>query len=286
MEKRGSEYGVVHLTVEQSAPIQEYIAKKIGLNEPDIENLLWLGSIYLNDVRISGKNYLVKSGDRLRVHTEPRRFETRGELRSRTVKQSDHYIIFDKPSGLPVHALTDNVRENVIALLSEELGIEVFITHRIDIETSGLLLLAKNKEEQGRINSLIRAGEVKRFYQAWASQKVEPGRYTHYMTRSPKAPKSVSSEPAADRDVCVMKVRKCESVSSFEVNGIQFDKAAFKLEIELETGRTQQIRAQLSELGCPIINDVVYGGAEVNRSIRAIALRAFALELDGQLVQI
>ncbi len=286
MGSRGTEYGVVHLIVEKSSRLQDYLIEKKQLTTSVIEKLLWLGSIYLNESRVSDKNFQINAGDRLRVHTEPRRFSFDSSLGGRVEKDAAGYLIIDKPSGLPVHALTDNMRENVIELLSQELGIQLFVTHRIDIETSGLLLLAKTKEEQARINSLIRAGKVQRFYHAWVSQEIKPGRYNHYMIRSPKAPKSVSLEPGVDRDICVMNVKSCERVLNFNVNGIDFNAPAFKVGIELETGRTQQIRAQLSELGCPIINDVAYGGVAVDGSVRAISLRAFALELDGSRVEL
>jgi 23S rRNA pseudouridine1911/1915/1917 synthase len=137
--------------------------------------------------------------------------------------------------------------------------------------TSGLLILAKDKPTQRHINQQLMAGEVQKFYRALVHGKALPiGEWVHYMEPSPRAPKSVSLEPHEGWAPCRLVI-----LSQVEVHP-EFSEVI----IELITGRTHQIRAQLSFAGFPIVGDEAYGSGLSLADYEKICLQAFELKFS------
>lgn len=276
VEGRGGDYGVIHLRVEASENLIEFIAREAAIDLARARELVELGAVYMDDKR-SLENLVVKAGDHVRVHSSPRRYKL---PQIKIVFQNNDFIIVDKASGVPVHALTDNLRENLLAQIEGELGSQVFITHRLDIETSGLLVIAKTQESQREINRKIASKSIKRIYTALVRETLEVGKYIHFMEASPTAPKTVSREAKMGWQECRLRVLECVKSEDGRIGEHLFPVPAHALKIELLTGRTQQIRAQLAALGRPILGDVTYGGPEGFLN-KVIALRASSIEIDG-----
>ncbi len=281
--ERGSAYGVKHFKVENAESLSDYLSRNLSDVKSSLQELVSLGAIYLNNKRLSSLDTLLRPQDVLRVHTEPRRFSNIS-LKSRIQFESADLIILDKPAGLPIHALTDNAKENVIRFLEIELGCPLFITHRLDIETSGLVILAKNKETQAHMNQLLSEKKIRKLYRAYTLTNVPPGLYTHFMQPSPKAPKIISEEAHKDWLLCQLQVLECTKVEAEEIKEfavISDDTSCFRLDIDLLSGRSQQIRAQLAYLGAPILGDQSYGGIPSVTFERKIALQSYSLEFEG-----
>ncbi|HVK60325.1 MAG TPA: pseudouridine synthase [Bdellovibrionales bacterium] len=241
---------MVHSQAPRSQSILEFLEEEVSLSIERAKELLWLGAVYVDGQRVCDPNTVVGEASDIRVHTEPRRFKI-PSLASRIVQKHSDFYVVDKPSGVPTHGLVDNLRENLIAKMSEELGEKLFITHRLDVETSGLLIIACNSEAQARINAKIAAKEIQRFYRARVERPVSLGRHVHYLEQSPKAPKRVSRVERPGWLRCELEVLSCTEIEN----------AQYELEIELFTGRSQQIRAQLADLGAPIVGDARYGSS-------------------------
>ncbi|MES3036832.1 MAG: pseudouridine synthase [Bdellovibrionota bacterium] len=256
VDGRGSEYDVVHLECTSEQSLAAFLSTELSLPANRIDELLWLGAVYVNDQRSTGQSDAEEplgKGFRIRVHLQPRRY-FKGPLTQRIVEADSDYYLVDKPGGLPTHAMVDNAQENLITLLSRQLQEKLYITHRLDTETSGLIIVARNAEAQAKINDLIKDRKVKREYEAWTVQPIKPGRYIHFMEPSPKAPKIVSKDKQDGWQDCELVIQSCEPT---EYTAIPVQ--AYTLKIQLVTGRSQQIRAQLAELGSPIIGDSQYG---------------------------
>lgn len=239
------ETGVCFYRVDQSAGLSGFLARAIGRDAP-VDEWLRFGSIYLDGKRLLTETEL-QSGQLLRVHTRRKTFGT-PDLLPRIAFDHADFLILDKPPGLPTHPTLDNYVENAQQLLQSQLGQKIYVTHRLDIPTSGLLILAKTPEAQSRINKLFLKGYVNKAYRALTAGVLPIGLLTHYIDPSGKVPRPIQSEPAEGWWKCQLEVLASLEARAFFVN-----------QIRLLTGKTHQIRAQLSALGEPVLNDVTYG---------------------------
>lgn len=210
------------------------------------EELLALGAIYLNKLRLEPGQRILQ-GDYLRVHLEPRRYPLPETLRF--VHEEAEFVIVDKPAGLPVPSTVDNRLENIAALAARQLACPVYVTHRLDTPTSGLLLLAKTPRFQARFNKWLLERRVEKEYRAQVARPVALGSIVHYQKPDRYAPKEVSAEPREDWLRCELTVLACEPLAD-----------RYQLTLRLETGRTHQIRCQLAALGNPVLGDSLYDG--------------------------
>lgn len=249
---RGFEYGVKHLLSPKSGLLSDVLLSTLELSEESFKELLALGSIYLEGQRLL-ENALVPEGAYVRLHSKPRRFpKNTFDWSQRVIFENNNFVVVNKPAALPVHPSVDNIRENLQVYLSEFLKTDLLITHRLDVPTSGLLVLAKTKGFLTLFNQLLVQRSVEKIYRARVQGvSLKEGLYTHYMEQSPRAPKRVQAEEFPEGLQCRLKV--------FDIRD---DESEQEVRIELLTGRTHQIRAQLSALGSPICGDVMYGATQ------------------------
>ncbi len=225
------------------------------------QNLIDLGSVYINHTR-ANQNLKLKEGDYLRVHTQPKRYPVgKIDWNQLTIYEDRDLMIIDKPYGIPVHPTLDNALENVLVAMRKFKGQELFHTHRLDIGTQGVLILAKNLPTQAKINEAFMRKEIKKFYVAQTENPVNVGRHVHYMMPSARAPKILSREEQPNWKKCELVVTSnvWERATLDDSNG-----GSYTSEIELITGRSHQIRAQLAFEGSPIIGDSLYKGISAN----------------------
>jgi 23S rRNA pseudouridine1911/1915/1917 synthase len=241
----------------------------------DIQQLLDLGSIYLNHERLK-KNSSVSEGDYVRVHTKPRRFPVNdGQWRKRVLFINEHFLVVNKISELPVHASVDNIKENLQSYLQEEFKRPVYVTHRLDVPTRGLIVYALSPEFQTEFNKLLIQREMTKIYRARVEgEGIKRGILKHFMEPSPRAPKKVQREFQEGWQECLLEILDVQTVSE----GVS------ELRIKLLTGRTHQIRAQLGCEGYPILNDHAYGAKKLNDR-EAIELEACELDFINPLTQ-
>jgi|GEM_PF-2786504 len=314
IQGRGADYGVLHIRAINAQSLAQMVSLAGKVSMALAVELVELGAVYVNEIRTMIALTGLVQGDRVRAHLAPRRFDCKSELLSRlgnafagmrSIESLDGrvqlppYVIVDKPAGLPSHAQVDNAKENLISLLESEIKpqwgskVKLLITHRLDIETSGLLILALNAEAQRRINQDLQAKMITRRYYAWVEEPVEPGNYRHFMEPSRGAPKTVTLAPQAGWLECSLSILSCEPgegvLKECELAGpapllsVVESRRFWRLTVELQTGRSQQIRAQLAHIGSPILGDRAYGSKYFFTgsfaSGAAIALRAF--EVSG-----
>lgn len=186
--------------------------------------------------------------------------------------ENDGWVAVRKPAGLCSHAGTRH-RDSVADRLRVSYAGAAFIpvlTHRLDKDTSGILLAAKTYAELRRLNELFAARGVSKTYLAWVDgvwPQDQPQLMEDVLARLDVA------QNAGDR----RKARRAEAddagkVARAEARPILRKRAATLLLVRLLTGRTHQIRAQLSLRGHPVISDAVYG-----RKVRGVPLLLHAL---------
>jgi 23S rRNA pseudouridine1911/1915/1917 synthase len=181
------------------------------------------------------------------------------------VENNDDFLVLDKPAGLPTHPTLDNYRENAKVILETELAIPLYTTHRLDVPTQGLLIIAKSPEAQRQFNRSFSLARVEKIYRSLNEGRVANGVHTHFMNPESRVPKIIQAEENTEWWRCqleVLRSAECEE--------------GFAHEVKLMTGKTHQIRAQMSFLGAPIVGDGVYG-AEKKTASERIALECFRL---------
>ncbi len=174
-------------------------------------------------------------------------------------------IVINKPAGMVVHPAYGNYRGTVVnALLghfNQNNGTAgagtagPLLVHRIDKDTSGVMLVAKNEEAQTLLGKQFFHHTIERKYWAivWGDVKADSGTITGHIGRSPKNRKVFTVFPEGDHGK--------HAVTHYKV--IERLGYVTLIECELETGRTHQIRVHLKYIGHPLFNDETYGGDEI-----------------------
>lgn len=268
MSSQGFEYGVKHFFNTNRAVLTEILFESLGLSVHDSTSLLNLGAIYVNNQRQKSDD-VIEENQHIRVHTKPRRYNTRQSWRELVVFENHDFLVLNKPSGIPSHPSVDNAVENSLTQTAQALQTELLITHRLDTLTSGLIVYAKNADFVKQFNIQMQNRFVEKKYVALAeTTKTLPSRLVDYMEPSPRAPKKVSPNFTEGWALCELEILSQKII---------FDYSWIK--INLLTGRTHQIRAQLANAGAPLFGDKLYG-ATMNFAPEAIALRACELQFN------
>ena len=219
------------------------------------ERLLSNGAV-LVDGRLRPKSHRLAGGEELIVELPEARELEAVELPLAVVYEDEHLLVVDKPAGLVVHPAGPDERptlaHGLLALGAaggdpERPG----IVHRLDRDTSGLLVVARSDEGYRRLTEAIREREVERRYLALVvgEPRSRTGRITAPIGRDRRDPTRHSLDTETPRD----------AVTWFEV--LERLGPRTLLEVRLETGRTHQIRVHLQAIELPVSGDPVYGVA-------------------------
>lgn len=249
---RGHEYGVKHILTRFAGPLSKVVQHELDLDFDQSQFLIYFGSVYVQSLRSVDPQMMITQGSYLRIHTKPRRFTRQIDWRSRLISEDENYLVLNKSSGLPCHASVDNLHENVLTQAQTQFGLKLWITHRLDVPTSGVLVFAKSAEAQRDFNRSLQNGEVQKFYEVLSEpwENLRCGLYEHHMLPSPRAPKEVLAAPRPGTQTCQLRVLEVTPCGAFQ-----------KTRVQLLTGRTHQIRAQYKFLGSPILGDTSYGAS-------------------------
>jgi len=252
--------GIFHFRVEAQAGVREFLSAQ-GYDLQQVDHFLHHGCVYTNGVRIRSDRAL-EPDQIVRLHTRPKKYSwASGPLADRIVFDGPEFLVLDKPGGLPVHATLDNYVENAKYLLEQELGVPLYSTHRLDIPTSGLLILAKTPAAQTLINKLFAERRVEKIYRAVTASPVALGEHVLYLDPAGRVPRPHSFEKREGWWECRLRILESASVGRTSDTHPETSAAGslHRHTIQLLTGKTHQIRAQLSALGCPIVGDEIYG---------------------------
>lgn len=274
--QRGFEYGVRHLRSSEPISLDQLLNASLDLLPTQVRELLTFGSIYIDGHRLlQMPSEVLPPGTLVRIHTKPRRYPMESLKLEQIIYEDSEFLVFNKPSGIPVHATVDNFSENVIGFLKSH-GREVFTTHRLDVATTGLLVIAKTIEFQKYFNHIIAKNLTTKMYRALThGNPLKLGLWTHYMESSPRAPKKITNEALPQWLRCDLEILESQKVS----------KSFSESKIQLLTGRTHQIRTQASFENSPIVGDQMYGSTKKISDSENICLQASELSFpdrDGE----
>jgi 23S rRNA pseudouridine1911/1915/1917 synthase len=247
--------------------IDKFLFNRIeNVSRNKIQNAAKAGNILVNGNGVKS-NYKVKPGDIVSVVLShpPRDLTIYPEnIPLDVVYEDKEVIVVNKPAGMVVHPAHANYNGTLLNALayyfkSNNAG-EVengfgYLVHRIDMDTSGLLLVAKNELAQSILARQFFEHSVKREYNAlvWGDFDEDEGTITGHIGRHPKDRRMMKVFPEGEYGK--------EAITHYKV--LKRFGYVTLVECRLETGRTHQIRAHFKHIGHPLFNDAKYGGDEI-----------------------
>ncbi len=255
--------------------IDNYLMRRLkGVPKSHVYRILRSGEVRVNSGRI-GPDYRLQQGDLLRI--PPVRTAAPAAVRPMPrdafapaiLFEDEALLVIDKPSGLAVHGgsgLSFGVIEALRQLRSDSKFLE--LVHRIDRETSGVLMLAKKRVALVELHRQMQAGEIEKRYRAlvkglWTERKRVVDLPLEKKERA-TGDRRVNVTPGGDQAITIFRMER--RVGPYSL-----------LDAELKTGRTHQIRVHLSHLGFPILGDDKYGDFALNKTLPKLGLKRMFL---------
>jgi len=241
------------------------------------------------NILVNGKNakvsYKIQENDKISVEIpKPKQIELKAQnIPIEIIYEDSDIIVVNKPKGMVVHPANGNpdgtLVNAIMAICKDSLSgiggeIRPGIVHRIDKDTSGLLIVAKNDNAHVKMSEQIKNHEVKKTYIALVRGVFKENEATIDMPigRSTSDRKKMSVNKNGKNAITHIKVLK------------RFDKYTL-LKVNIETGRTHQIRVHLSHIGYPIVGDYTYSNGKNEFDVIGQCLHAQKLEFKHPITQ-
>lgn len=270
---------MLKLDVNYKERIDKYISDNSEISRNDAKQLILQGAVFLNNnsIPVNKPNYIVQEGWNITItkliEKETNIVPTKMDLN--IVYEDEDIVILDKPTNLVVHPAPGHYEDTLVngllhhfKTLSNENGLlRPGIVHRIDKDTSGLLIIAKNNETHIKLAEMLKKHEIKRSYIAICDGLIE--------NKITKINLPINRHVNDRKKMTVNKDGKESITTVYLLKHFYINKQPKSLvKCELQTGRTHQIRVHLKYIGHPVYGDSVYNKKvdEFNQRLHAYKL--------------
>ncbi|WP_127942926.1 MULTISPECIES: RluA family pseudouridine synthase [unclassified Mycoplasma] len=247
------------LTAQKNERIDKHLAENLSFSRTQIRKLIDQQRVSVNGNLVRKANFVLQPGQLIEISTpKPKESKVKAEdLPIDVVYEDDDIIVVNKPSGLVVHPAPGNLSGTLVnALVGRYQKLSHLggqdrpgTVHRLDKDTSGLILFAKNDEIHAQLAKALKERQIKRIYLAWVVGKIEK--------------RVIHINLPIGRDVYRRQRMRVQSEKSkpalTHVYVLQSYPDKTLVRCELESGRTHQIRVHLAHIGHPVVGDPKYG---------------------------
>ncbi|RLB27292.1 MAG: RNA pseudouridine synthase [Deltaproteobacteria bacterium] len=233
--------------------------KGVGLSRARIQDLITIGAVTVNGER-KKPSYQPKPGDRIKISFLPKSvpLEVPENVEFGLLYEDNSILVINKPPGLVIHPSTGHYTGTLVqSLLYKCRNLSSFgdpirpgIVHRLDKDTSGVMVVAKSDEAHDFLANQFKRREVKKRYLTLVHGNVEDKK------RIIDFP--ISRHPVKRKEMSVSLLKGRPAMTEWEVISV-FSLGFSLLRISLHTGRTHQIRVHMAYMGYPVVGDIVYG---------------------------
>jgi 23S rRNA pseudouridine1911/1915/1917 synthase len=260
--------------------LQEFPTEQLRLSRSRIQALIAAGNVDVNGRAAKKAGQTLESGSQVVVRIPP---PVPTDLVAEDIPldiifENDDLVVVNKPAGMVVHPAAGHASGTLVnAILGYDPDIEGIggeerpgVVHRLDKETSGLIILAKNERAHRWLQDQFRLRKVEKTYLALVDGKppTPAGRVETYVGRDPSHRKQMAIVSESRGREAISEYKTVESFANHTL-----------LEFHPLTGRTHQIRLHCAFLGCPIVGDEIYGRKKPSLEISRHFLHAFRLKI-------
>lgn len=264
--------------------LDRVIMARIGdrLSRSQLQSLISEGLVTVNDKSVKA-GVKLKGGEQI-VLTIPHREETESvqpeQIALTIIYEDDDLAVIDKPAGMTVHPGVNNETGTLVsAILARwpqivQMNVEekrAGIVHRLDKDTSGLIVIAKNDTARRRLAEQFQGRTVEKRYLALLERRPQT------VTGRIEAP--IARDPNQRKRMAVVRGGR-PAITEFRVLDDQFREEQALVEVQIFTGRTHQIRVHMAFIGCPVVGDTVYGFRKQRLKLKRHFLHAAHLSFD------
>ena len=270
---------------ENKERIDKYIAKCLpDLSRVMVQKLIEEKQILVNEKSVK-TSYTVQKGDKITI-TIPEAKETtlkQQDIPLDIVYEDDDILVVNKAKGMVVHPAAGNPEGTLVnAVMAHCKGnlsgiggeLRPGIVHRLDKDTSGLLIVAKNDKAHIQMSKQIQDREVKKIYIALVRGIISENEATINMP---------IGRSMQDRKKMAVTKKGKEAITHFQVLE-RFDKYTL-LKVKIDTGRTHQIRVHMAEIGHPVVGDMLYSNGKNEFGVEGQMLHATSLDFKHPVTQ-
>lgn len=241
---------------EENIRLDHFLVKKLEFSRSKVQKLIKNGSVTVNDSK-KNNSYLIRIDDVIEINekADENTMSMNSDIDVCVVYEDSYLLVINKQSGLVVHPANGHYDDTLVNALLHRFKLSDIdserpgIVHRIDKDTSGLMLVAKDNKTHELLANMIKNKEVERVYWALVDGVI------NHNTGTIDAP--IGRDPNNRQKMCVTDKFSKEAITNFRV--LKRYKENTLVECKLDTGRTHQIRVHFNYIGHPVYGDPVYG---------------------------